>query len=164
MIGQQIVYDSLKKSDIKFQYVEHEAAFDTAGIEKSGVNKLGLIGKNLFLRNKSGNTHFLVTIPLTKRADLKNLEKQLQTTRLSFASEERLDKFLKVKKGSVSPFSILNDESKNVIFVYDKELCGKIVGIHPNDNRATLFVDFNQILQLIIANGNATIAACFQTE
>jgi len=62
------------------------------------------VNKCLFLRNKKGDKHYLVLIKGSKRLDLKNLEKLLNETRLSFASPERLMKYLRVTPGSVSSF------------------------------------------------------------
>ena len=41
--------------------------------------------------------------------DLKTLGRQLSAGNLSFASEDRLEKYLGLKQGSVSPFGLMND-------------------------------------------------------
>ena len=81
---------------------------------------MGEVCKNLFLRDSAGKRHFLVTIPNDKKAPLKILQQKLGTSRLSFASETRLARYLKLHKGEVTPFGILNDEGRH----------GRAAGMH----------------------------------
>jgi Ala-tRNA(Pro) deacylase len=92
----------------------------------------------------------LVLISGAKRLDLKNLEKLLDETRLSFASPERLMKYLEVSPGSVSPFGLINDLEKSVTFIADNELLTHDeLALHPNINTQTLILkteDFKRFL------------------
>ena len=58
--------------------------------------------KNLFLRDKKGSRHFLVTVPHDLAVDLAALGAALGAVRLGFASPERLMTHLGVTAGSVS--------------------------------------------------------------
>lgn len=62
------------------------------------------------------------------------------TRPLSFASEQDLMNIMNLIKGSVTPLGLLNDNELKVIFYLDNDfLSGKqIIGVHPNDNTATL--------------------------
>ena len=76
-------------------------------------------------------------------------------TKLSFASAERLVKYLNVEQGCVSPFGVLNDEERNVTVVFDSVLQGEnMVGVHPNDNTATIWLSFADLYHLIKEHGN----------
>lgn len=149
------VLDYLEEKRIKYELVEHEEVHTIEDMEKAGLLDKGYVCKNLFLRNANGKMHFLLSCHHSKEIKLDEIAKKIGSTRLSFASSERLEKYLKLKNGYVSPFGVLNDESKSVVFIFDKELVGKKqVGFHPNTNKATVFVDFNDIKKMIIDHGN----------
>ena len=132
-------------------------------MDRAGITQKGIICKNLFLRDAKGKNHFLVSVPEEKRVDLKGLAEKIGSTKLSFASGERLAKYLGVSQGCVSPLGILNDESGTVTMVFDEDLKGKTdVGIHPNDNTATLWLAFSDLEKLISGHGNAIVYAGFE--
>ena len=121
------------------------------------LDKEDLIPKNIFLRNSNGKVHYLVTCHPDKKVDIKKLAKDLNSTRLSFASPERLKKYLNVEKGSVSPLGFIYDNNSEVIFAFDKELINKTIGVHPNRNDYTIFIRFNDLIKLIEEHGNKII-------
>lgn len=136
------IYQILKKLKIDYQRRDHPAVFTVEDAEKhySGIDAGE--SKNLFLRNKKGDQHFLVVVKSTKKVDLKRLEDLLEANKLSFASAERMMKYLGLTPGSVSPFGLINDSEKAVFVVIDKELLEyKKVAFHPNINTATLVID-----------------------
>lgn len=151
----QEIYQLLQEKKIPFDCLEHEAVHTMEEMDKAGITRKGTVCKNLFLRDAKGKTHFLVTVPEAKRIDLKQLSEQLGSSRLSFASAERLSRYLKVEQGCVSPLGILNDESQSVLFIADEDLKqDPAVGVHPNDNTATIWLDFQDLLNLIQEHGN----------
>ena len=79
------------------------------------------------------------------------------TRPLSFASEEDLKNVLGVVPGAVTPFGILNDEGRKVRFFLDRDFLDPpaIVGIHPNDNTASVFLAFSDLVQIIEEHGNS---------
>jgi Ala-tRNA(Pro) deacylase len=87
----------------------------------------------------------------SKRINLKDLETRLQETGLSFASSERMMKYLSLTPGSVSPFGLINDTNKEVQVIVDKDLFTfDKQGFHPNSNTATLVIssdDFKKFLE-----------------
>lgn len=101
------VYALLNDKGIPYEAVEHEAVFTMKEMERAGIDAHGCICKNLFLRDAKGRQHYLVTVPDERRVDLKWLSTALGSSKLSFASAERLDTYLKLPQGSVSPFGIL---------------------------------------------------------
>lgn len=103
-----------------------------------------------------------MTVPDERRVDLKWLSAALGSSKLSFASAERLDTYLKVPQGSVSPLGILNDESRSVIFAADAALASlPAIGVHPNDNTATVFLSFADLRRIIEAHGNSVVLIDF---
>jgi Ala-tRNA(Pro) deacylase len=106
---EQKVYRTLDKLDIPYVRHEHPPVYTVEEAEQHWENITGAHCKNLFLRNKKGNRHYLLVLDSSKRADLKTLEKQLGEDRLSFASPERLMRYLGLEVGAVSPFGLIND-------------------------------------------------------
>ena len=104
MFGKEEVKVFLKEKGIPFRWVEHKAVYTIEEMEELGLEKMEETAKNLFLRDQKGKNHFLVVIRADKQANLKELGEKLGGVRLSFASEERLEKYLGLKKGAVTPF------------------------------------------------------------
>ena len=156
------VYALLNDKGIPYEAVEHEAVFTMEEMERAGIDAYGCICKNLFLRDAKGRQHYLVTVPDERRVDLKWLSTALGSSKLSFASAERLDTYLKPPQGSVSPLGILNDESRSVIFAADAALASlPTIGVHPNDNTATVFLSFADLRRIIEAHGNSVVLIDF---
>lgn len=150
------VYDLLDSYGIIYQVIEHPAVYT---IEEIGslVNfqESRWVAKNLFLRDEKGRRHFLVVLDQGKKADLKYIRSQLGTSNLSFASEERLMKYLNLTKGSVTPLGIINDEVNAVEVVIDSDLVGREkIGVHPNDNTATVLLSYADLYNVIQIHGN----------
>ena len=145
------VFKFLDGLGIKFQTLEHEAVYT---VEESRRLKIfeklsGQACKNLFLRNKRGE-YFLLTLPADKRADLKLVAKLLNLPRLSFASEDELEKILSLHTGAVTPLGIINDAEKKVRLIIDAELQDKKILLHPNTNTATISLAFEDLIKIIL--------------
>ena len=139
-------YDALNKLGIKYEVVEHEPVHTMEDMDRLGLPEKGTLCKNLFLRDSKGKRHFLVTCDEKKKVDLKSLGRALGAGNLSFASEERLEQYLGLKQGSVSPFGLMNDTDHAVEFFIDKDLSScKSLGIHPLENTATVFLSFKDL-------------------
>ena len=138
-------------------YVRHEHP-PVATVEEAEKHWGGLKGthcKNLFLRNYKGNRHYLVIAPVTRGIDLRRLNAALGEDRLSFASPERLRRWLGLEPGSVSPFGLLNDETREVRVVCDEALRGsRALGFHPNVNTATLEISLDDFEKFLASRGN----------
>ncbi len=97
--------------------------------------------KNLFLRDKKGRRHFLVTVPHDTVVDLDALGATLGVGDVGFASAERLQKHLGIRPGSVSLLALVNDEALAVEFVIDRSLWeADAVHAHPLVNTATMVI------------------------
>lgn len=152
------VLELLDSKNIKYELIEHDEVHTIEDMEKLGLLDKGYVCKNLFLRNAKGNMHFCVSCHHSKALRLDEVAEKIGSTKLSFGSAERLEKYLKLENGYVSPFGVINDESKSVIFVFDKELKNvNNVGFHPNTNKATIFLAFKDVKDIIEKHGNSVM-------
>ena len=130
---------------------EHQAAF-TVQEQSEIVGKFpGTLTKNLFLRDKKHGL-FLVTTKADREVNLKVVGNLLNLSgaNLRFGDEELLQEKLKVVKGSVSPFAVLNDAACEVKFCIDKELLGvEIINIHPLRNDRTTSISPADLMQFL---------------
>ena len=74
--------------------------------------------------------------------------------RLSFASEDELGALMGLTKGSVTPLGYMNDAAKKVKFVIDSVFRGGVIGVHPCDNTATVWLKTEELMSLIRKHGN----------
>ncbi len=163
-LGKDEIYSLLNEKGISYDKMEHEAVYTIDDMDRLGITSRGLVCKNLFLRDAKGKNHFLVSVPENKRVDLKALAAQIGSDRFSFASQQRLSKYLGVEPGCVSPLGILNDESKSVTAVFDQELKSAVaVGVHPNDNTSTIWLAFSDLCKIIEEHGNRIVFAGFES-
>ena len=88
------VLELLNKHNIKYELVEHEEVHTMDDMEKIGLLEKGYVCKNLFLRNANGKMHFVLSCHHTKEIHLDEIAKKIGSTRLSFGSKERLEKYL----------------------------------------------------------------------
>ncbi len=152
---EQKLYDVLDKLEIKYTRYEHEPVYTVEEVDNLNIDIPGQHCKNLFLRNKKGDTHYLVIADSEKHIDIKSLSKQIGGGNLSFASDERLLKHLGLKTGAVSPFGLINNLEKNVLVLIDRNLTDKsIVNFHPNVNTATIGVSYADLERFIKWHGN----------
>lgn len=151
----QKILDALGREGIEYELTEHDAAFTIEQIDEMNIDEKDEIAKNLFLRNDSGRQHYLVVLEKHKTADLKIVRAEIGSSRLSFASEERLFKHLGLKKGSVSPLGVLNDNENHVKVFLDKDLMNmERIGVHPGENTATVFMRPGDLVRVIENHGN----------
>ena len=140
------IYDILDKLNIKYEKVNHDKVYtaEESKYIKNMINGVG--GKTLFLKDK--NNYYLYLLDDTKKADLKSIAKTLNIGRLSFGSEEELYNKLKLKRGSVTPLGIINDNG-SVILIIDKDLKNKKILTHPNINSATISIEYEDLIKFI---------------
>ena len=112
--------------------------------------------KNLFFRNHKGNRHYLVVLDCERDLDIHDLEKRLHQGKLSFASPQRMEKYLGLQPGSVSPFGLINDTENHVHLFLDTNLQQQdSLSFHPNDNRATVVIGVDEFMRYLNAVGNS---------
>jgi len=150
--------EKLSELNIAYELFEHQAVFTIEEMLGIGIESDAEICKNLFVRNQKGNMHYLIVQKGEKRADLSSIGEKVGVGRLSFASEDRLKKYLKLEKGEVTPLSVINDENHEVIVIVDNDLFGiERVGVHPNTNTATVVISFEDLIKYVNDAGNEVI-------
>ena len=136
--------------------VRHPAVFTIEEMESLGVIEEGEVVKNLFLRDDKGRRHFLVMLPHDKAADLSALRTPLACSRLSFASPEHLG----LTPGSVTVLGLLHEGSQDVEVLVDESLLeAPVLGVHPCDNTATLWMKPADLRTFLASRPNKVLFA-----
>jgi len=153
--GDPLVYQLLSHLEIPFDYYEHPEA-PTVEIAMQYWKDLDAQHcKNLFFRNHKGNKHFLVILDCQYHLNIRDLEQRLKQGKLTFASPERMLKYLSIKPGSVSPFGLIHDHQNHVHVFLDKNLQkASTISFHPNDNTASLVIPFDGFIKFLESSGN----------
>ena len=143
------IYTFLDTNNITYERFDHPAAFTCEQAMEVCPAMPGASIKNLFLYDKRTNQHFLVVVGKEKQVDLKQLKFILGVSNLSFASEERLQKYLGVQPGSVTILGLINDTTHAVNVIFDTNLKDKTLQCHPLINTATLTIPFEDIKKFL---------------
>lgn len=155
-MNKEEIYKLIKEKGYWHEITEHKAVFTMDEVNDIYVPYPEYDAKNLFVRDDKKRNYYLITVKGNKKVDLKEFRKNNNTRPLSFASENDLMTILNLIPGSVTPLGLLNDQELKVSFYLDKEfLTGKeIIGVHPNDNTATLWLKVEDLITLIKDHGN----------
>jgi Ala-tRNA(Pro) deacylase len=149
------VYEALDALGIKHERFEHPAVFNSADADVHWRPLGGTPVKNLFLRNKKGDRHYLVILAIEKRADLKQLVKIIGDDRFSFGSPDRLMDKMGLTPGSVSPFGLLHTNSGDIQVIIDEDLKGaERLLFHPNINTATVTISHCDLERFLATRPN----------
>ena len=148
-MNKQEVYEYLTENKIGYEVTEHKAVFNMEEISEVELPYPEWDAKNLFVRDDKKRNYYLITVKGSKRVDLKEFRKKHGLRVLSFASADDLKSILKLTPGSVTPFGLLNDTERRVHFYLDSEFKGNLIGVHPNDNTATVWIKSDDLIELI---------------
>lgn len=148
------IYQYLAENNIWHEITQHEAVYNMEELKAVELPYPEWDAKNLFVRDEKKRNYYLITVKGEKRVDLKEFRKQNGLRNLSFASEADLMEYMQLTPGSVSPLGLLNDPEHRVQFYLDAELAGNKIGVHPNDNTATVWMETDDLIKLIQNNGN----------
>lgn len=153
--GPAELYRLLDSLQIPFEYIEHppvptveDAMKYWSGIESGHC-------KNIFFRNHKGDRHYLVILYYDSKLNIKELEQKLRQGKLSFASDRRLMQYLGLTPGSVSPFGLINDNTRHVHLFIDRTLLEhERLSFHPNTNTASLIIPREGLFRFLEHTGN----------
>lgn len=149
------IYEFLASRDIEFERHDHPPVFTVKDVKRLVPPLSGAKTKNLFFRDKKGNRHFLVVVPDVKRVDLKALPQAIGSSRLSFASPDRLKKYLGVEPGSVSLLAVVNDLNIEIEVIIDENLwASDAFQFHPLVNTSTLVISRDGVKRVLAATGH----------
>lgn len=156
MRGQPELYKLFSELGIEFEYHEHPPLFtiDDAKIHWQDYDSGRC--KNIFFRNHKGDRHYLVILEHLRQLNIRDLEQRLKQGKLTFASDQRLMKYLGVEPGSVSPFGLINDPDRHVYIFIDETLSGfERLAFHPNVNTASIVIRKQDFLKFLDHLGNS---------
>ena len=156
MNGDSKLYQILTELNIPFDYHEHPAAPTIEVAIKYWKDLDATHCKNLFFRNHKGNKHYLVVLKHTQQLDIHELEKLLCQGKLSFASNERMQKHLGLAPGSVTPYGLINDHQHHVHVFLDENLRkSSRISFHPCINTASIIVTWDDFLRFMNWTNNS---------
>ena len=136
--------------------VSHPPLFTVDDAKRLRGTLTGAHCKNLFLRNKKGGM-WLVTVPEDRPLDLRQVGERIGAGRISFASEDRLDRYLGVGAGSVTPLAVINDLGGDVQVVLDDRMMREeaFVNVHPLTNEMTTTMKSDDLVTFLDAVNHA---------
>ncbi len=155
-MNKEEILNILKEKNIWFELEDHEAVFNMEDLNNLNLKYKDRDAKNIFLRDDKKQNYYLITVKGDKRVDLKQFRKDFNTRNLSFASSEDLMRILNLVPGSVSPLGIFNDNELKVTLYLDEFFLSDngIIGVHPNENTATIWLKVTDLVNLIKQHGN----------
>ena len=155
-MNKQDIYDFIKSKNIWYEITEHKAVYNMEELKEVDIPYTEYEAKNLFIRDDKKRNYYLITVKGDKRIDLKDFRRKNETRPLSFASKNDLLDIMNLKLGSVTPLGLLNDKDNKVLFYIDKDFMKDkhIVGVHPNDNTATIWLKVKDLIEIIKEHGN----------
>ena len=153
-------YAYLDELGISYARIDHSPA-ETMDLCREIDEALGApICKNLFLCNRQGTVFYLLMMPGDKPFKTKELSAQIGSSRLSFATSEKMLELLDIRPGAVSVLGLMNDKEKKIQLLVDEDvLAGEYVGCHPCVNTSSLKLKTKDVLEKFLpATGHAVTA------
>ena len=144
-------YDLLDKLGVAYERVDHEAAMTMEVCQEIDKVLQATICKNLFLCNRQESKFYLLMIPDTKVFHTKDLSAKINSSRLSFAKPEYMEKFLDITPGSVSVLGLMNDTENHVQLLIDEDvLKSEFVGCHPCINTSSIRFHTSDLVEKVL--------------
>lgn len=131
--------------DLKIQYQNYEHMPVFTCNDASWIDLPWKKVKSLLLRNKKPDKFYMVVLEDYKQIDINKLRDILNESKFSFASEERMIEKIWIRPGSVSPFALINNTSKDIKVIFDKWLKWELVWFHPGQNDNTTVINMSDI-------------------
>ena len=158
-MNKQQIYDYLQENSIWHEITEHKAVYNMAELAEVPCPYPEADAKNLFVRDDKKQNYYLITVKGEKRVNLKAFRKAQGTRNLSFASAEDLMERLGLIPGAVTPLGVLNDETRSVKAFLDQDFLQEpgLVGVHPNENTATVWLKTEDLIRIIREHGNEVV-------
>ncbi len=152
-MNKQETYQYLKDHNIPFEITEHRAVYNMEELDSIDLPYPEGDAKNLFVRDDKKKNYYLITVKGDKRVNLKDFRKAHGLRPLSFASPEDLKKYMDLTPGAVTPLGLLNVEGAPITMYLDAEFKDSIIGVHPNENTATVWLQGDDLVALLRENG-----------
>lgn len=147
-------YQYLTDHQVKYEITEHGAVFNMAELAAVKLPYPEADAKNLFVRDDKKRNYYLISVKGDKRVDLKEFRRKHELRPLTFCTADELMDIMKLYSGAVSPLGLLNDEEHKVKFYLDESFGAGLIGVHPNDNTATIWMQTEDLVRIISEHGN----------
>lgn len=145
------VYDELDSLGIEYVRTDHGHADTMEACNDIDAVLDVLICKNLFLCNRQKTKFYLLMMPGDKPFKTKELSKQINSARLSFAPPDYMEKYLDIHPGAVSVMGLMNDTENHVQLLIDEDvLKGPFIGCHPCVNTSSLKIRTEDIVKTFL--------------
>ena len=163
MLDKAQTYAYLQEAGIEFETTEHGAVYTMEELCAKDLPYPEASAKNLFVRDDKKRNYYMITVRGDKRVNLKEFRQTHGTRALRFASEEDLMNILGLVTGEVTPLGLLNDEERKVQLYLDEEFLAApgLIGVHPNDNTATIWLKSADLVKLVEEHGNDVHVVAF---
>ena len=150
----QKVKDKLDELGIEFDVVEHPPAFTTEQADSYIEGLEGVRTKSMFLTNKKKTQYYLLIMDDKKRLDMDDFKVQVGADRIRMASLASLAEKMNLPAGTVSPFGLLNNEEKDILVYFDKDIVSEdVMTFHPNTNEKTIFIKTQDLFRFLESIG-----------
>lgn len=144
-------YDLLDSLGISYLRVDHEPAMTMEVCVDIDAALGAAMCKNLFLCNRQKTEFYMLLMPGDKPFKTKDLSAQIDTSRLSFAEAEYMERFLNVTPGAVTVLGLMNDKENNVRLLIDEDiLMAEYVGCHPCVNTSSVRISISDLTEKIL--------------
>lgn len=133
------VYAYLDSIGIAYDHAQHPAVQTIADCAPIDRRLNAITAKNYFLCTKNRRNFYLCIVRPNARFHTADISKQVNSSRLSFADAQYLERYLRVYPGAVSPMGLIFDTERAVRLILDRDLkqCERIA-FHPCDNTQTI--------------------------
>lgn len=157
--GKQEIYRLLSEKGVWHEITEHKAVYNMDEVADIDLPYPEAECKNLFVRDKKKREYYLISVKGDKRVNLKKFREKYNTKPLGFASEDDLMNILGLIPGAVTPLGLLNDTDGKVILYLDQDFFKgeHLIGVHPNDNTATVWMKTDDLTDIIRTHGNNVV-------
>jgi Ala-tRNA(Pro) deacylase len=151
--------------NIAYERYDHPAVFTCEEAAAAIPPTDAVQTKNIFLRDKRGRRHLLLVTTCEKAVDIKNFAEQADADHLSFASAERLQKYLGVAPGSVTVLGLVNDTARAVELFVDSDVWHTSHWrCHPLVNTATLVLSREDVEKFFAHTGHVPRVVTLETR
>jgi Ala-tRNA(Pro) deacylase len=149
---------------VTYERFDHAPVFTCAEAYAALPESAAVQTKNIFLRDKRGRRHLLLVTTCEKSVDLRKFADQADADRLSFASPERMMKYLGVEPGSVTVLGLVNDTTNAVELYVDVDVWrAPSWRCHPLVNSATLVLSRPDLERFFERTGHTPRVVALET-
>lgn len=154
MDAYQQVAKKLQELGIAYNVVDHPPVFTTEQADSYIKDLEGVRTKSMFLTNKKKTQYYLLIMDDHKPLDMDDFKVQVGADRIRIASLDSLAEKMTLPAGTVSPFGLLNNEEKDILVYFDKDIVSEdIMTFHPNTNEKTIFIKSKDLFRFLESIG-----------